>query len=194
LSYLLAARHVIEAGQRDARLSEVALPAAYLQRHALETGLKALLSTAYFIDKYDRWHDLLKVDAQADPPAGAEVPAKHSHLFLRDRLKAALDSGGHEPLPDEVSQLCEEVAKQEAGAPERYRVTRTPKGPLEDAFPDEVKLPIVEMQQAMEDVFERFFQFDPYADSDQKTWGGRLAYDAYASEQIVVQNYPSATE
>ena len=68
LSYLLAARHVIAAGQEAHRLSEVALPAAYLQRHALEIELKSWLAVVYDITRSAEWLMLLKSDPDADPP------------------------------------------------------------------------------------------------------------------------------
>ena len=192
LSYLLAASYVVEAAQKDARVSEVALPAAYLQRHALEAQLKEVLTTVYRIEKYTLWLDLLQTDGSANPPPEREVKLEHSHLVLRNLLQQALTAGNHEPLPEEVSQLCDEVSKQEAGAPERYRYHtvrrgRGPKAPLEESFPQTETLPIVEMQQRMEGVFKRCFHFDPHKDADQETWYGRLTYKAYELGQMVEQ-------
>lgn len=184
LSYLLAASYVVKAAQEDARVSEVALPVAYLQRHALEAQLKDVLETVYRIEKYTLWLNLLQTDVAASPPTEREVKPEHSHLVIRDLLQQSLTDGNHEPLPEEVSQLCEEVSKQEAGAPERYRYHMVKRGrgrkvPLEESFPQTVALPIVEMQQKMEGVFERCFHFDPHKDADQVTWYGRLYYKAY---------------
>jgi hypothetical protein len=153
-----------------------------------------MLETVYHTDQHTRWLELLEQDDQADPPQAKDVPQEHAHLLLHDLLAAALADANLAAMPREVGDLCRAMAAEEANAPERYRYHRVRlkrKGPLVDAFPETTTLPLVAMQESLEDVFERIFHFDPYKDDKQETWGGDLAYQAYLAERVVYDNYPS---
>ena len=191
LSYLLSARYVIEASQRDRCLSEVALPAAYLQRHAMEVALKDILATVYGIGRYRSWRELLERDPNALAPVEKLVPFEHSLLLLRDALQKELNEQGLEAGSEAVEGICERLAVAENGAPDRYRYNKVKqKGkPLEDAFPEQVLLPVVEMQRDLEEVFERFLHFDPFLDHEQKTWRGRIGYLSYQTGKMFDQDF-----
>jgi hypothetical protein len=195
LSYLLAARHVIAAGQASSGLSDVALPAAYLQRHALEVELKWWLSVLCEISRSSQWLDLLRNDPNADPPPEAPVPLTHSHLELCARLEAAVKvARWPDPMPPAVRDVAEQVAREEADAPERYRYDRVKVSGskvLEDAFKKRTRLPIVETQHALEDVFRDVFHFDNDKADDQQTWGTQLIVEVDGLGQCIAQKYPS---
>lgn len=89
LSYLLAALHVIEQGEAEHRLNEVALPAAYLQRHAFEVALKDLIEIALVIKADEAWVAILKDDAKGKRPRQAEVPFIHDVVKLVVVLRQA---------------------------------------------------------------------------------------------------------
>ncbi|MBL4686028.1 MAG: hypothetical protein JKY37_15650 [Nannocystaceae bacterium] len=89
-SYLLAARRLIVSASDD-RLDVVAIPAAYLQRHAFELGLKDLTRAAYEIERDRAWLAAL----EHDPTTAklSDVRSGRGHVFesLTRRLAAALE-------------------------------------------------------------------------------------------------------
>jgi hypothetical protein len=112
-SYLLAARYVIECGRRDGRQNEVALPVAYLQRHALEVGLKDLLQSACAIKADRAWLEALKLDGKAPRPAVKKVKHHHDFHCLLRWLRKALEEIQYGDVPAEFGTLADKVSAVE---------------------------------------------------------------------------------
>jgi hypothetical protein len=209
LSYMLAARHVIDRAEADERLAEIALPAAYLQRHALELLLKDALSAAYEIERDRRWLTNLRKNRRAKrPPETHVVPSWHSHGELRKLLCAALKEINFGPLPWVVTSMCARIARAEARAPERYRYQMVEfnkkrrkgkkhrKKKLKEAFGKRETLEIIATQNLLEATFQKVFHFDKAImsiDGSKKkpNLGTSLSYECHALSSTIVQNYPS---
>jgi hypothetical protein len=202
LSYLLAARHVIETGRRDERLSDVAVPALYLQRHALEVELKSWIEACDEIEHDRAWLKLLQVNRRARRPllVGAKA-LHHYHLDLWASLRTKVHALGFGRLPGIVRRVCDRVAKLEARAPERFRYRKVQFGksrlrvkgakspPYREAFPKPLRLPVVELQNELEEVFSTVFHFEIVDSGDGKTLATRLGYECYALSQTIGENY-----
>ncbi|MEI9950794.1 MAG: hypothetical protein WDO74_17895 [Pseudomonadota bacterium] len=199
LSYLLAARHVIEAGARDGQLNEIALPAAYLQRHALELELKSWIASAFRLKDYYDWdnrHGVNPMALLADPRT---VELTHNHQELCAHLNAALADVNVGPLPEVVTQVAGRIVAAEAEAPERFRYSMVAfgkkakkKAPLKEAFESQETIAIVATQNELERVFEDVFFFDDGdIPEDQQNLATQLGHAIHEMHQILASNYPS---
>jgi hypothetical protein len=172
LSYLLAARHVIESAQPH--LSEVALPTAYLQRHAVEIELKDILSTARSIAQDDAWFELLRTNEQAEPPAVNPVPPDHNLLRLLKDAQEAVNAIGLNPLPMALAVMSTTLTTLEKSDPTRMRYLRSRKG--DNQFPSSEVLPIVEHQNELEALFADLVFVAGKPDDPNQNYGTRLAW------------------
>ena len=185
-SYLLAARHVIESGERENRVGEVCLPAAYLQRHALEVELKYLLSAAYSIERDRKMYFALDDDITSRLSV-KEPPETHEFQPLLKLLHAALvEIDFQQSLPDKVSTVSKQLTKDEKKQHTRFRYLRDRKGA--ESFPEAETVPIFERQHALEDLFATVFLSDyPIPEVPPTTFGGMLAMECDHMAQALVQ-------
>jgi hypothetical protein len=166
LSYLLAARHVIEAGEAERRLAEVTLPAAYLQRHAMEVGLKNLLELVYGIHRDREWLDALRRDPNADRNPVESVPPKHHFSELRRLARQALKKIDFD-LPDEIAGMTKKLAEAEVFDHTRFRYLTLTNG--EESFPKPEILRVAENQDELEMLFEKHLHFHGF-DKPRSGW------------------------
>lgn len=157
LSYLLAARQVIEAGQRDQRSNEVALPVAYLQRHALEVAIKHVLGVVFGIKASEDWLEALRQDPNADAENAKEVPFTHDFKELLSELKRWLAAINFGDPPQEVVDAAYRLGAAEQFEPTRFRYL-TKRGGAR-SFPTEIVLPIGETQALLEELFKNVFEY-----------------------------------
>lgn len=189
LSYLLAARHVLEAGERERRLNEVVLPAAYLQRHAMELALKGVLDAAYSLRRDEDWLERLKTDPKAKPGEAQKVPEKHPLNFLVSKIRDALVAVRHPAMPDEVAAMAERLTEVEGSEPTRTRYLTLRNG--EQSFPKAVVLPVGETQDDLEGLFERVFEYQGM-EGEPEQWNlvTSLAIEGEAVDQAILQIVP----
>ena len=176
LSFLLAARDTIERGVARQRLNEVAIPAAFLQRHAVEVELKAILEAMYSIKSDIALLDALHQNSSAKRPAGMPLLAPRDHdlvnlvTLVREELEAI-----ELPLPIEVAdaahQLHELERKHLSEAARtnysRFRYQHGGNGTLN--FPKEERLSTCETQEQLELVFHTHLTFRDEADQNFRT-------------------------
>lgn len=159
LSYLLAARHVIEAGEAEGRLAEVALPVAYLQRHSMEIVMKNLLAIVYGLHADRTWLDALMRDPNADRPALERPPREHHFERLRGVVCRALKKLDFE-LPEEIAEMASKLAQADDSDPTRFRYLTRSNG--KESFPKLEVLPVVERQEELEAMFEKHLRFEGF--------------------------------
>jgi hypothetical protein len=160
LSYLLAARHVIEAGERDRQLNEVALPAAYLQRHALEVAIKDVTDRAYVLKHGTDRLAALKTDPSATGGEIMKCRFIHALNKVLDEMRNALAAIGYK-VPFEVATMVTRLGAAEADEPTRFRYLTLKKGGR--SLEAEFILPVGETQDLLEDLFDRELRFNEAA-------------------------------
>src|SRR5687768_3395604 len=113
LSYLLAARLTLERAAETGRVDDVALPVAYLQRHAFELGLKSLIDIAYDVAVEG---ERIRLVERREPPDRVIVRyADRSHDLrkLIADLGEALTTVNHGEVPDELVAVADLLATVE---------------------------------------------------------------------------------
>ena len=181
LSYLFAAHNLIADGHANDCLAEVALPVAYLQRHAFELGLKEAIKAAENIDWGHRWLDALRHDADASRPPSPPHLRTHDLVKLAERLEAALRVIGYPPAAAELRDMASRLTEIEARSPERFRYPTVRSDDADDrSFPELVRLELGEVQTDLEMLFERHFWMrdNIQANDPDATLLGRLTVDA----------------
>lgn len=181
LAYLLAARHVIAEGEREQRLREVALPVAFLQRHAMELALKDLLETAYEIQRDRGWLAALQQDSDAEPGVRKTAPFKHDFKKLRKLVRGALKAIGFD-LPDDIDAMTMKLGTVEMFDPSRFRYLTGADG--EKSFPESEVLHVGQVQADLEALFEKHFHFQGF-DRPNTEWN--LATDLAAEGEYLTQ-------
>ncbi len=187
LSYLLAARHVLEAGERERRVNEVALPAAYLQRHAFEVALKDVIETARVLKTDEDWLNALKADPKARRSKPEEVPFVHAFDQLLALLREALAAISFGEPPKEVVDTVARLRATEGHEPSRLRYLTVRRG--ERSFPGSVTLRVGETQDLLEHVFERVFAYQG-TEVVEENLVTSLAHEGMALDQAILQIVP----
>lgn len=176
-SYLLAARYVLEGGERSGRLSEVVLPAAYLQRHALEVELKDIIDGAREITADKKW-----LEGPVSAPYPTPEPAEQTHDLdkLLGAARTALAEAAQDAMPQSVVDLVSELDKLDNDAPDRLRYRRIklkkPKGNWQKSFPEPTRLPVVDTQERFEAIYLEHLLF--VSSTDEPNFGSRLVLEA----------------
>jgi len=186
LSYLFAARHVLEGAERERRLNEVALPAAYLQRHALEVALKDTIGTAFAIKRDEGWLEGLKRDPKARPASPREIPFTHDLKRLLGILREALAAIGFGDVPAQIVALAERLGAVEQFEPTRFRYL-TLKGGAR-SFPEPVLLLVGETQDLLEALFEGVFTYQGTEPDENLVTS--LAHEGMALDQAILRIVP----
>jgi len=184
LSYLLAARHVIEKGSVEHRLNEVALPVAYLQRHAYEVALKGVLEASYRLKTDEAWLQLLKADPRAERPTQTKVPPQHRFDELLKLLAGALAEINYGGVPSEVQEMSKRLGQVEDFEPTRLRYLTLRSGA--QSFPQSVLLHVGETQEQLEAVFENVFVYKDVAGANENLVTS-LAYEGMAMDQALLK-------
>jgi hypothetical protein len=187
LSYLLAARHVIEKGSVESRLNEVALPAAYLQRHAYEVALKDVLETAYMLKRDETWLQMLKASPKAKPPTQTKVPPEHRFDELLNLLGVALAEIDYGGVPPEVQEMSKRLGQVEDFEPTRLRYLKLRSGA--QSFPNPVLLHVGETQARLEAVFENVFVYK-HVEGANENLVTSLAHEGMALDQAIREIVP----
>lgn len=187
LSYLLAARYVIERGQEARGQNEVALPAAYLQRHAFEVALKDLIESVFTIKADTEWLAALETNARAPRPQQSEVALTHDFKKLVDLLRSALAEIGYGDIPTEVVTMASRLIDVESFKPDRLRYSKTQDGSA--SFPDAILVQVGETQEQLEALFKKVFVYQDDAGATQ-TLVTDLSHDGMALDQAILARVP----
>ncbi len=187
LSYLLAARHVLEAGERENKVSEVALPTAYLQRHAFEVAVKDVAHTALVIRRDERWLAELTQDASARPGDIGGVPFIHSLSALVGVLRDALAQIGFGEVPAEIVAVAEQLGEAEQFEPTRFRYLNDRSGAR--SFPHETFLNVGEAQERLETLFENVFEYQD-VEVEKENLVTALAHHGMGLDQAIMRIVP----
>lgn len=149
-AYVRSADILIEHAAKTNALDDIALPAFYMQRHALELLIKRLLSWLYEAAGYRS--ELGQASTWA-PSAQQKKAFKRSHnltRLLNDLLSSSRASGFQDP-PIELCELVrsiDELEKSETWS--RYAVSETKDGTIVRHIDKEVVVPLVEFQRRLE--------------------------------------------
>lgn len=173
LSYLLAARMTLERAVEAEQVAPIALPVAYLQRHAFELALKNLIDIAYDVAGDE---ERIRLVEQGESPDGVPVryaDQTHKLAKLIKDLGDALSGIKCGSVPDELVALAAVLATVEEDVPERLRYERVgkkkelPRPSLPESRPFEVG----SMQERLEAAFERHLVYrENVLDLDAEEW------------------------
>ena len=185
LSYLLAARHVLEAGERERRVNEVALPTAYLQRHAFEVAVKDLIGAARAIKADADWVTALRADSSAERRCPEAVPFIHGLDTLLRLLGEALAAIRFGEPPQVLQEMTRRLLKAERFEPARFRYLSLKRGIA--SFPEEERIPVVAHQEELEEVFEEVFVYREDASAaETDNLATSIAHEGAALDQEIV--------
>lgn len=192
LSYLLAARMLLERAVETGRVNDVALPLAYLQRHAFELGLKTLIDVAYDVAADEERIDLVKRGEAVDTVRSKRAPRIHPLPRLINDLRQALATIGYAPVPSELVELADVLSAVEEHEPTRLRYERVGRGdhPPMPSLPESRPFEVGSMQKRLEEVFVRFMAYRENAmhlDSEQWNLLEALAMEQEANFQQLLR-------
>jgi hypothetical protein len=186
LSYLLSARYTIEGAIAIGRLSEVALPAAYLQRHAVEIALKSIIGSAKGTAQDDLLWDMLDKDPNAEAPT-FKPPSGHDFGTLVPEAAVALKAISFDDLPDPLVKMCEKLTNLEkraaASKADATRMRYLSDRGGSDHFPQRQEIPLIEHQNELEQVFEDLAYVHDNLGKPNQNWGTKLAWRGETSLQ-----------
>lgn len=155
-AYLRAADVLVNHGVQTNTLDDIGLPAFYMQRHALELLVKRLLSWVY------EYAQAIGDDAFLTNGKLKAFKTSHNIPKLLDHLRSACSHFGFAEPPNELSSLVTEMVsfeKSETWA--RYERSESKESGVLQHVKEEVVLPLVAMQQKLEDVAANvLYRFD----------------------------------
>jgi hypothetical protein len=110
-AYVRSAEILIEHAAQNNTLDDIALPAFYMQRHALELLIKRLLSWIYEAAEYRS--ELGQASAWA-PSARQTKASRRSHNLTRllDDLRSSSKASGFPELSSELGELVQHIAEE----------------------------------------------------------------------------------
>jgi hypothetical protein len=151
-SYLMAYAHaagiLVTQGQTTGTLDAIALPAFYMQRHALELLVKRFLGLVYDYAKAVGRADIFSKDQST------RLRNSHDLTCLLSDLTRACQQLELAPPPEELSDLIATMMKFEPTKTwARYPYSQSKAG-LQNHTQDETVLPIVALQKKLEDVLK----------------------------------------
>ncbi len=157
---------LLNEGNRENCLDDIGLPLFYLQRHTTELLLKKLLSWFCDIDAYNKPIQLQDQKKRLNN--------EHRLPRLYEDIQISANKLGFEKPPDELNELVTLLVKYETTNPTWSRYSKTTKG--DDSLPEEVAIPIQQIQSIMETVISKTL----YTDMPEVTYEN-LLYDAWFS-------------
>jgi len=153
LAYLRSSAILVNHGVREKCLDEIALPAFYMQRHALELFVKRLLSWVYELAEFQ---EELGQANQGVPSKKQLERAKGTHnleSLLQDLHSTSAHFGFGDP-PESISSLVRRVGTFEISETwSRYESAEKRDGTVVHHVDEEIELPIVEMQRDLEALY-----------------------------------------
>ena len=160
-AYVRSAGVLIEHAAKTNELDDIALPAFYMQRHALELLIKRLLSWLYEAAEYRL--ELSQASTWA-PSMQQKKALKRSHnltRLLNDLLSSSKASGFRDP-PIEFCELVQSIGQFEKSETwSRYAVSETKDGTMVRHIDEEVVVPLVEFQRRLDLVVSKItYRFD----------------------------------
>jgi len=165
VSYISAARSVVNDATARGVLDQMAAPCLYLQRHATELLLKKLLDAIYNIQSMEM---TLKTGVHSPPRV---TPTTHDLVQLVGHATKALATRKL-TLPASLASLAGEIRSFEDGDATRTRYDRGAKGKSYErkSFPDEVLVPVLDWQKLLEGVLvEHFVIHENFRDQASRT-------------------------
>ncbi|MEM9460773.1 MAG: hypothetical protein AAGF11_41805 [Myxococcota bacterium] len=189
LSYLLGARILLDSA-RDDDIDRIVLPISYLQRHALEVGIKDAIDLAYEISFSRAWLGQLHVDLGAPPPTLRRASFDHGLSRLITELDRALSSIGYDPAPPLLRAMADELAETEQNKPDRWRYSKVrsqSRVGFEPSFSTPVAVPLADIQSRLETVFTRhlWFRDQEHALGDEPTLIETLGIESERLDQTL---------
>lgn len=150
-AYLKSAGILVQHGQASGTLDDIALPAFYLQRHALELLVKGLLQQVYAIGEFR---------GGAEVPTGKQkdrLTRSHAIAELLGDLKTSCHELGLPPAPDELDDVVQmQIAFESTETWARYPTSTSKVAKIETVhkhMEQEVALPILSLQEKLQAAF-----------------------------------------
>jgi hypothetical protein len=164
VSYLSAARCVLNDAMATGTLDQMGPPCLYLQRHAAELLLKKFIEACQHLESME---STLRTGHYVPPNAPATT---HDLLQLVSRARNEL-AKRQLPLPDSLANVATEIARFEDGDATRSRYDRGARGRGYEtsSFPKEVLVPLRDWQEALEDVFQHIIIREDFAKESDRT-------------------------
>lgn len=160
-AYVRSAGVLIEYATEQNILDDIALPAFYMQRHALELLIKRLLSWLYETAEY---RAKVGQSSPALPSAKQKKNFKRSHnlsVLLNDLRSTSKAAGFAEP-PSELTELVQRFGELEKSDTwSRYSASERKDGEVIHHVDKEVVIPLVDFQRCLELVVSKTaYKFD----------------------------------
>lgn len=173
-AYLRSAAILVKHSIDNHELDDVALPAFYMQRHALELLIKRLLSWLYELAEFRR--ELENKDQGV--PSGKQKERLgncHSLGSLLNDLQTTVEHFGFNAPPVELKALVNLMAEfEKTDTWSRYETSKAKHGVLIHHVRDEIVLPLTQIQQQLELVaLKTAFQYageDAYENEIYNEW------------------------
>lgn len=149
-AYVRSAEILIEHGKQHNILDDIALPAFYMQRHALELLIKRLLSWLYEAAEY---RAELGHSSPAVPSTTQKKRLKRSHnlLTLLNDLRSASSAYGFSDPPAELADLVQRLAEFEKSETwSRYSESESKDGCIIRHIEKEIIVPLVDFQRRLD--------------------------------------------
>lgn len=115
ISYLLAARQLLESGKTNSRIEDIAIPLSYLQRHALELAPKNLINLANHVKYQQQVIDDLRAGRFGPVQAPRTAPLVHDFSTIIQALQSALSGIGFGAPPPRASRRSQRLLGTGAG-------------------------------------------------------------------------------
>lgn len=161
LSYLYSAHLLLQ--QPDHVYCKVARTIAYLQRHALEVGIKNLIQVAHAVHMQQVWLAALKSDPAIAAPFQPSAERIHGLRNLKKSAINALALLGYQ-LPDEISQVADCLSEVDHDSSDSLRYSRSLNG--KPYFAEAKDIPLRKHQDQLEAAFQDHLTIRSAGDPD----------------------------
>lgn len=160
-AYVRSAGILIEHAAKFNELDDIALPAFYMQRHALELLIKRLLSWLYEAAEY---RSELGQTSTWTPSERQKQAFKRSHNLTRllNDLHSSSHALGFQDSLVELRELVQSITQLEnSDTWSRYEVSETKKGTIVRHIEKEIVVPLAEFQHRLELIVSKItYRFD----------------------------------
>jgi hypothetical protein len=161
IAYVRSAEILIEHAKQHHILDDIALPAFYMQRHAMELLIKRLLSLLYETAEYRKELDHAFTAVPSDQQK-KRLKRSHNLLSLLNDLRSASSASGFSDPPTELAELTQRLAEFEKSETwSRYSESENKEGYIIRHIEKEVVVPLVDFQHRLELVVSKtIYQFN----------------------------------
>lgn len=177
VAYMKSARILIDHGRQNQCLDDVALPAFYMQRHALELLIKSWLTLIYEYAAFEK--ELGRATGGVPSPSQLKASKKSHNLgLLLGNLRSASGHFDFGDPPSETIALVEALQtfeRTETWA--RYASSEDKNGTKTNHVEDEVEIPMAKMQCDLEALYAKA----AYSPDDDSRYEGILYHAWYAA-------------